>query len=323
MNIIKVGIIGTGSIAEGGHMPAINSSGNAKLTAVLSRSKEKGQDFLDQNSASDASIHNDINSFINDSNVDLAIICSPDGLHFEHAKNCITSGKHVLIEKPMTTNVEESEQLIHLAKTHNRVLATGFHLRHHAGHIALLDKIHNDNAIGDIQHIRAIWAWPQKDDSNWRARGDLAKWWSLSAIGTHCFDMTRWISKDFNNWSSIKSVVSNSHWNGPHDETAVIAAQLSSGITAEIVSSVKFGPYNRLEVFGSSGTAICHSTFGRTGEGKIWINDEELEFEPVNPFLAELQDVIHSIENNMAPTAGGETGLRSVKDLFAVLESAG
>lgn len=318
MTKLKIGIIGTGSVVVGGHAPAIASADNLELTSVLSRTNTRGREFFSQFSSSTCNIHNDIDCFAHDNAIDLAIICPPDGLHYNYAQKCLEAGKHILLEKPMALTVSDCEHLIDLANDKNLVLGTGFHLRHHAGHRILVDQITNSQLIGEIRHIRAIWAWPQTDDSNWRAREGLARWWSLSAVGTHCFDMTRWVAQDFDEWASLQSVTSNSIWGGPHDETAVVSGQLSSKVTVEIVSSVQFGPYNRFEIFGSQGHAICEGTFGRTGEGEIRVNGDKMEFTPINPFFAQLQNIFDSIKNNKTPIGDGNTGLINVRDLSLV-----
>lgn len=319
---MNIWIIGTGNIANGWHAPAIVSSNNLKLVAVLSRNLNRGQEFIKKFNFNDASIYTDIEKFTNDKSIELVIICSPDGLHFEYAKKCLEAGKHILLEKPMSFNINDCNQLIKLAQEKNLILATGFHLRHHTGHNELLKKITNENAIGDIRHIRAIWAWPQENDSNWRAKDELSKWWSLSAVGAHCFDMVRWISNNFNDWESLKSIINNNIWNGPNDESAVIAGKLSSGITVEIVSSIQFGPYNRLEIFGSNGHAICHWTFGREWKGEISINGNNISFKPINPFYAQIQNVFHSIKNWETLIADWNVGLINVKDLSLAKDSS-
>lgn len=168
MTKIGVGIIGTGGIAGTAHVPAINAIPETTLTAVLSRDKTNGQDFLDQHNQPDASVYSSINDFVDDSNIQLVIICTPDVLHFEQAKVCLEAGKHVLLEKPMALNDDQAKELINLAHTKNLKLAIGFHHRSHQGHIELQKRI-EQGEIGKLRHIRAIWAFSTYDDSNWRA----------------------------------------------------------------------------------------------------------------------------------------------------------
>lgn len=316
-NNIGIGIIGTGNISTGGHIPAIIDSDLFNLTAVLSRDEISCKSKLDEFSLKATKVYNKIDDFVKDDSILIVIVCSPDGLHFEHTKKCLENGKHVILEKPMTTNIEDCEYLINLAVKRNLVLAIGFHLRHHVGHRLLKSKISN-NEIGEVRHIRAIWAWPQKDDSNWRARNDLARWWSLAAVGTHCLDLVRWITNDFSDWKSFSSITSNSIWGGPHDESSIIACQLSSGITVEVVSSVQFGPYNKLEIFGSDGYAVCDHTFRRDGGGDIFIKNELIEYRKESPFLLQLNDIYRCIINNEKPISDANSGLINVRDLLLV-----
>jgi len=318
MSKTRVGIIGTGLIASL-HSPAIANIEETELIAVLSRDENKGKDFLADHGSKDGAVYTKLEEFANDENINLIIVCSPDGIHAEQAAACLRAGKHVLIEKPMTLNEQDAIELVELAESNNLVLATGFHLRYHSGHRALYDEIVNRNTIGNIRHIRAIWAFPFQNDSNWRADSSYTKWWSLSAVGAHCIDLARWFSNDTNDWKSFSSTLANNLWNGDHDETAVIAAQTQSGPTVEVVSSVQFGPYNQLEIFGDKGSAICESTMGREGKGEIILNGEKLDFQPISPFMNQLSEIVKSIQNNSEPIASGRTGLRNVKDLLLAL----
>jgi predicted dehydrogenase len=315
----NIGIIGTGGIADTGHAPAINALKETSLVAVLSRDKKRGQDFLEKHSATNATVHTSLDSFVADPEIDLVIVCSPDAFHAEQATVCLETGKHVLVEKPITLNAEEAQKLVELAKSKNLVLATGFHLRSHEG-LRVLHKQVERGAIGKLRHVRAIWAFPQYNDSNWRAKDDMTKWWSLSAVGSHCIDLTRWFAEDTDGWRHFNATIANNVWNGLHDETAIIAAQFVSGPTVEVVSSVQFGLYNRLELFGDKGKAICEDTMGRAGAGEIRINSELLSFEVINPFEGQLNDLVKCIELHESPRADGTVGLQSVKDLLLAID---
>src|SRR5882724_399140 len=273
MNLsVGIGIIGTGNIADNGHAPAIKELAGVKLVAVLSRDQIRGREFLAKHHSLDAVVHTSLQSFASDPTIDIAIVCSPDRLHVSHVAACLEAEKNVLVEKPLTTSLEDAQMLVKLADAKNLTLATGFHLRSHVGHRALYARIADGKEIGSLRHIRVIWGFPQADDSNWRAREYLALWWSLAAVGSHCIDLVRWFGSDMKDWKQFFSVISNDVWHGPHDETAMIAGQFSSGVTVEIVSSVQFGPYTRIELFGNKGTAICEDTLGRKGAGDITIN---------------------------------------------------
>jgi predicted dehydrogenase len=67
----------------------------------------------------------DIDDLLARDDVDLVTIVSPIGLHAEHARRAITAGKHVHINKTMTTTVEEADRVIDAARTHDvRIVAS-------------------------------------------------------------------------------------------------------------------------------------------------------------------------------------------------------
>jgi predicted dehydrogenase len=129
-----IGIIGTGDIAGDCHVPAIKALDNSMLVAVLSRDKSRGKEFLRVHNQLDAEVYTTLEHFVADPKIDMVIICSPDGLHAQHATVCLGAGKHVLLEKPMATSLEEAKELVQLADGQRLILATGFHLRFHSGH---------------------------------------------------------------------------------------------------------------------------------------------------------------------------------------------
>jgi len=82
------------------------------------------------------------------------IIATPPHTHYEVAKTCLQAGLHVMIEKPMTTNVIDAVDLIELAKDKNLVLMVGHLLIYHPAIIAL--KLIIDNGfLGNINYISA------------------------------------------------------------------------------------------------------------------------------------------------------------------------
>ena len=285
--------------------------------AVLSRDAERGRAFALESGAPSARVHTDLADFVADPAIDLVIICSPDRLHFEHAMACIEAGKHVLLEKPMTTELAAAQKLVAAADEHGVQLATGFHLRFHDGHRALRDEV-VDGVLGRVRHIRAVWAFSSYDDSNWRASATYGKWWSMGAVGAHCIDLARWFVDDEHEWEDFEVLVDESVWNGPHDETAIVAGRLSNGVTVEVLSSIQFGTYHRVELFGDAGIAVCDSTLGRAGAGSIAIGDRVVPFVVRSPFTAQLESLVASIAAGVPNLSDGRAGERNVADLLRV-----
>lgn len=309
---MKIGIIGTGSIALE-HTKAISKLEECELVAVLSRDEHRANEFIKTTNSPNAKAYTSIEQFVSEAALDLVIICSPDKLHFEHAKACLSNDINVLLEKPLTTDLEKAKELINIAKKNDLILATGFHLRSHVGHRLLKEKINNANE--PIRHMRIIWAIKKDDDSDWRAHDEVGKWWSLGAVGCHCIDLSRWFCNNFEEFNEFKNIFSFEKFSSNHDETAIIAAKFNNGTTVEISSSVQFGPYSRIEIFTDNNTYICENTLGREGSGKILVNNLELQYNIKSPFEEQLINIKNAIENASELFADGACGMVNVKDL--------
>jgi 1,5-anhydro-D-fructose reductase (1,5-anhydro-D-mannitol-forming) len=211
---------------------------------------------------------------LKDDELDAVIIASPDGLHASQAIAAAEAGKHVFVEKPMATELDDAKRMIDAAVANDVQLGVAYHLRWHAGHRALVERIRRGD-LGRLRHVRALWTWKASDDSNWRARKDVGRWWGLGGVGTHCLDLVRWILlPTAGEVVDISSTVTQKVYGGPHDETAILSLRFESGATAEICSSVLFESPTRLEVYGAKSWAIAEDTLGAHGAGTIRLGRE-------------------------------------------------
>jgi predicted dehydrogenase len=310
---IHMGIIGLGGIADDQHAPALEKVDEACLWSVLSRDMEKAQRFAMKHGASAPKpAYSDLVSFLSDENLDAVIITSPDKLHAKYGLAAAEAGKHVLIEKPMSTDVHSCRMITDACARSDIRLGVAYHLRWHDGHRLARQAI-LAGKIGQLEHIRVHWTM-EADPSNWRARPETGRWWSLAANGTHCLDLVRWmmipLSGEIENMTSL---ISRSRWHGPHDETAMLSLRFENGATAQICSSVRFKSRSKLEMFGTQGEIICDDTLGRHGGGAISINNESLRFKKGNPFIREIEDFVKAIQEHREPEVSGQEGTRNVE----------
>ena len=132
--MIKVGVIGAGHLGKI-HLNILSTS-NFNLigfydTDVSNSEKlasEKGYQFF-----------KNIDSLID--SIDAAVIVSPTITHFEIAKKCIENGKHIFIEKPLTTNSKEARIINKLAKEKNIIGQVGFVERYNQAFISCREFI--------------------------------------------------------------------------------------------------------------------------------------------------------------------------------------
>ena len=132
--MIKVGVIGAGHLGKI-HLNILSNSDFNLIgfhdTDVANSEKlasEKGYVFFKE-----------IDSLIN--LIDAAVIVSPTTTHFEIAKKCIKNGKHIFVEKPLTTNSKEARIINKLAKEGNIIGQVGFVERYNQAFISCREFI--------------------------------------------------------------------------------------------------------------------------------------------------------------------------------------
>jgi predicted dehydrogenase len=315
---IHIGVLGTGNVADRNLIPALNNVSQARFWSVLSRDRNRGMAFaLRHGAQAHDPVHSTLESMLADPQLHAVIIATPDKLHAQQAAACAEAGKHVLVEKPMATDVESAGMMVRKCEEAGVKLAVAYHMRWHNGHRKVTEMIRGGQ-IGMLRHVRVLWTAQTSDPGNWRASPEVGRWWSLGAVGTHCLDLIRWtMCPSCGEIDAFKSVITKRVWGGRHDETAILSLRFASGATAELCSSVVFKAPSRLEIYGDSGYVICDGTLGPHGAGTIHTHVGELGYSVENPYVGEIRDFVESIQGNRSPEVGGEEGLRNVELLVA------
>lgn len=148
-NILRIGIVGNGRIAERFVKEARFVSG-IDIEFVYGRNEEKLKEFCDKFSLT--------NYFINYTeflkNVDAVYIALPHNLHYKFAKEALLNNKHVLCEKPITLNCDETKELYQIAKYNNLIIQEAIKTVYAPCFNRLLDVVKN-GIIGNIKDIDA------------------------------------------------------------------------------------------------------------------------------------------------------------------------
>ncbi|MBD3182949.1 gfo/Idh/MocA family oxidoreductase [Candidatus Poribacteria bacterium] len=119
-NVVRVGVVGAGSISVRGIMPHLSLEDvhdRVRMTAVCDpvpgRAKVAAEKF------DIPSAYESYEELLDSGNVDAITVASPIGVHYEQGKMAIQRGIHAHFNKTMTTTVEEADELIELAQKHN------------------------------------------------------------------------------------------------------------------------------------------------------------------------------------------------------------
>lgn len=146
-SIIRTGIIGYGLSGRVFHAPFIDVVEGYELTKI-STSKPENVKHIEERYPVTAVVPNG-KGIIEDPEIDLVIVTSPNTEHFRWAREALIAGKHVVVEKPFTVNVAEADELIEIAQRQGKIL-TVYHNRRFTSDTKTVRKILESGILGEI-----------------------------------------------------------------------------------------------------------------------------------------------------------------------------
>jgi len=192
MSKIRIGIIGTGGVSYD-HGRQLSELEEAAIVAITEPNEANGKRFSDIFGLTDVRRFDDYRDMLEQQDLDAVVICSPHTLHFAHAMDALASGRHVLVQKPMTCSSEESEQLVAAANEAGKVLQVNFQ-RHFQPEFMYIRSVIADGTIGRLTSVNATLYqdWKSRTINTWRQIPSLSGGGMLMDSGAHIIDMLLW-----------------------------------------------------------------------------------------------------------------------------------
>lgn len=125
---VRIGIIGSGGIAQGAHIPNYQKLPGVEVAALCDVKTETAKAAAEKFKVS--RICADYQELVALKDLDAVSICTPNAFHKEPTLAALKAGKHVLVEKPIGLNAKEALEMCRAAKKARRILAVGHHTRY-------------------------------------------------------------------------------------------------------------------------------------------------------------------------------------------------
>jgi predicted dehydrogenase len=190
---IKAAVVGTGFIGVV-HVEALRRLG-VEVTGIVGSSPERAAEKA--RAAALPAPYPSFEAMLADPAVDVVHLTTPNQLHFEQVRAVLGAGKHVVCEKPLAMNSDETGELLKLAEDSGLVHAVNFNIRFYAQNQEARARVER----GEIGDVRLISGGYLQDwlllDTDWNWRLDPAAGGSLRAvgdIGSHWIDLVTFIS---------------------------------------------------------------------------------------------------------------------------------
>jgi predicted dehydrogenase len=187
---IRTAVLGYGLAGRVFHCPFVSAVPGLELSAIAFRSPESVATKSAPARAlyPNARILDSIDAAINDPEIDLIVVATPNEAHVENASAALKAGKHVVVDKPLAPTSSEANDLIDLAARYGRVLAP-FHNRRFDCDFLTLKKLIVDGTLGRITQIVSHMDRyrPIQRPNTWKEAGGLASG-LLYDLGPHLLD---------------------------------------------------------------------------------------------------------------------------------------
>jgi predicted dehydrogenase len=185
MAMLKVGVIGAGSISEF-HIKPYLANKEVKLIALCDinegRLAEKGQLY------GISQLYTDYKELMENDEIDAVSICTWNNSHAEIAIAALKSDKHVLVEKPLCMTVEEALEVEVAVEESGKVLQVGF-VRRHGDNAMLLKKFIDNGDLGDIYYAKTSCLRRLGNPGGWFSDRTKSGGGPLIDLGVHMIDI--------------------------------------------------------------------------------------------------------------------------------------
>ncbi|MEF2978591.1 Gfo/Idh/MocA family protein [Subtercola sp. YIM 133946] len=249
---VRIGVLGAARISDMTLFPPAKDIG-ARLVAVAARDRDRADAYAREHDFERAV--DDYAALIADPDVELVYNPLPNGLHTSWNLAALDAGKHVLSEKPITSNAAEARQLHEASLAHPElVVFDGLHYRYHPAFRRVLEVVRSGE-IGEVQHVRAVMTVPVPNISDIRWSWPLAGG-SLMDLGVYCIDAIRAVSAELGGEPTMVAARTG-HLEGTHeniDAWSEVDFELPGGVTAVAEMNLLGPQHFVVTVTGSKGT---------------------------------------------------------------------
>lgn len=196
---IRWGIIGLGDVCEVKSGPGFYKAPHSSLVGVMRRNREKARDFAQRHQV--AHWYSDAQALLDNPDIDAIYIATPPAQHKDYALAALNAGKHVYIEKPVTLNAQECDELLAAEKASSNKVCVA-HYRRYVPCFMKVAELLSAGAIGQALMVQIDMLQPAKSNiiaetqDNWRMNPAISGGGLFHDLSPHQLDlMLHWFGE--------------------------------------------------------------------------------------------------------------------------------
>ncbi|WP_340376213.1 Gfo/Idh/MocA family oxidoreductase [Streptomyces sp. SS7] len=160
--VLRMGVLGCADIAVRRILPALVEHRSVRLVAVASRDRARSERLAARFGCAAVTGYR---ALLDRDDIDAVYVPLPPGMHHEWVAEALTAGKHVLVEKPLSTAYAQSAELVAMAERLGLALTENFMFLHHSQHAAVRDMA---GEVGELRVFSSSFGVPPPRSASFR-----------------------------------------------------------------------------------------------------------------------------------------------------------
>jgi predicted dehydrogenase len=337
MKTLNIGIIGCGKIAQYRHIPEYLANEHTNISGYFDPNKNRAENLAKEFGGK---TYDSYQELLANQKIDAVSVCTPNIAHAEITITALTSGKHVLCEKPMATTLEDCQAMVDTALKQGRFLMIGQNQRMAKAHVRAKEVI-AIGMIGDILSFRTTFGhtgaetWSiDPGPATWFFNENLAGMGVMGDLGIHKTDLIQFITGQ-----RIVETTARLHTLNKRnkegklisvDDNAFCIYRLEGGAVGTMyVSWTFYGQEdNSTIIYGTKGIMRIYddpkySIRVNTNNGEEILYDiDRIQTNESQTKSGVIDSFVESILENKEPEISGAAVLDSMRVIFASIESS-
>jgi len=327
---IGFGVIGCGMIGPT-HAEAIVAIAGARLVCCCDLDEEKAKTLAEKHGGDYTT---SMGELLTRDDIQAVSICTPSGMHSDHAIKAAEAGKHILCEKPLDITLRAIDEMIQAAAENSVKLAAVFQNRTNPDSIKVREAVRDGKlgklVLGDC-YQKFFRAHTYYASSGWRATWELDGGGCLMNQGVHGIDLIQWVMGKV---ARVNAHCRRLTRNIAVEDSGVALVEYVNGALGvlEGTTSISPGTGTRLEISGNDGTIILDNgkivTWDIEGEESVQAEAEGRGTASDPTALstighqAHVEDLCAAIREDRPPAISGEEARHAVEIIKAIYLSS-
>ena len=245
MDVLRLGLIGFGSVVQGIHLETLRRLRGVEVAAVAER--DSGRRSQAQRLLPRAAVVPSYEELLSIPDVRAVMVCLPSTSQAAAAVAALEGGRHVYVEKPIATSLADARAVVGAWRRAGTVGMVGLNYRLHP-HYRRAREVIQSGALGDLVGARSIFSIPtvmtQPDWKLSRSSGGGA----LLDLGSHHADLVHFLFGQ-----PVRQAFAELRSQRGEDDTATLELRLADGTLVQSLFSLSAVDEERFEVYGKAG----------------------------------------------------------------------